>query len=177
MPFLAGMAAGGGDVRVGVGHWASCCTRSRSLTLKDSFYGFLNGVASGVLITVLLPYVERGFNVVTELSLLELVDLNKPMLRRLALEAPGTYNHSLFVGNLADARGGGGRGEQDAGARGGLLPRHRQAREAGVLRREHRHRRQPRHYNLSPTMSALVIISHVKDARGGRAPAQPAAAR
>ena len=160
-PLVAGLAAGGGMFVAALGTGLLFHTDYR-LTLTDSMYGFLNGGICGVLLTVLLPFIERGFNVVTDLSLLELADLNKPLFRRLALEAPGTYNHSLFVGNLADAAA-----ELVGASRlfarvGGYYH------DIGKLAKPHYFVENhgpsaSRHYNLSPTMSALVIISHVKD--------------
>jgi len=110
-----------------------------------------------------LPFVERAFNVVTELSLLELVDLNKPILRRLALEAPGSYNHSMVVGNMSDAAA------EVIGASRLLARAGGYYHDIGKLSKpdyfvENRGTAVSRHYNLSPTMSALIIISHVKDA-------------
>jgi len=162
MPFLAGLAAGCGTF---VAAWGTglLLHADYALTLRDSFYGLLNGVAAGVLITVILPYVERAFNVITELSLLELVDLNKPILRRLALEAPGTYNHSLFVGNLADAAAEVIGANQLMARAGGYYHDIGKLAKSGYFV-ENIGTNASRHYNLSPTMSALVIISHVKDA-------------
>ncbi len=160
-PFLAGLAAGLGTFVATWGAQLLFHTDYR-LTATDSFYGFLNGTACGALLTVLLPFIERVFNVTTDLSFLELADLNKPVLRRLALEAPGTYNHSLFVGNLADSAA------QTIGAKRLLARVGGYYHDIGKLAKpdyfvENHTAAQSRHYNLSPTMSALVIISHVKD--------------
>jgi hypothetical protein len=96
------------------------------------------------------------------LSLQELVDLNKPVLRRLALEAPGTYNHSLFVGNLADAAAEVAGANQLMARAGGYYHDIGKLAKSGYFV-ENFAGNASRHYNLSPTMSALVIISHVKD--------------
>jgi len=160
-PFMAGLAAGGG-IFVAVWGTGLLFHTDYRLTLADSMYGFLNGGICGVLLTVLLPFIERAFNVVTDLSLLELTDLNKPLFRRLALEAPGTYNHSLFVGNLADAAA------ELVGANRLFARVGGYYHDIGKLAKpdyfvENHGSSASRHYNLSPTMSALVIISHVKD--------------
>ena len=61
------------------------------------------GFASVLAVTILLPLLESIFSVTTDITLLELADLNRPILRKLMLEAPGTYHHSLVVGSLAEA--------------------------------------------------------------------------
>ncbi|MCX5684711.1 MAG: HDIG domain-containing protein [Planctomycetota bacterium] len=61
------------------------------------------GLGAGVVMLAILPFIERAFGIVTNISLLELCDVNQPALRRLALEAPGTYTHSLLIGTLAEA--------------------------------------------------------------------------
>lgn len=68
-----------------------------------NFYGFLNGALSGVIALGTLPLWENAFDVLTPLKLLELSNPNQPLLRQLLLEAPGTYHHSLMVGNLSEA--------------------------------------------------------------------------
>jgi len=61
------------------------------------------GLFTGVVISGSLPLVERMFGITTDISLMEMADLNHPLLRRLSLEAPGTYHHSLAMANLAEA--------------------------------------------------------------------------
>ena len=60
-------------------------------------------LVTAVLVVGLLPLLESGFNVLTNVTLMEYMDPSHPLLRRLAIEAPGTYQHSLVVGNLAEA--------------------------------------------------------------------------
>lgn len=160
-PFLAGLAAGAG---IFIGGWGTGLLfhTDYKLSFADGAYGFVNGAVCGIAITVLLPFIERAFNVITDLSLLEMADLNKPVLRRLALEAPGTYNHSLFVGNLADAAA------QMVGANRLFARVGGYYHDIGKLSKpdyfvENHGTASSRHHDLSPTMSALVIISHVKD--------------
>jgi membrane-associated HD superfamily phosphohydrolase len=57
----------------------------------------------GVLIQGLLPVIERVFSIATSMTLLDYSDANQPLLKRLAIEAPGTYSHSLFIGSIAEA--------------------------------------------------------------------------
>ena len=63
---------------------------------------FLSGILSSVLASMLLPGLEAIFKIVTDIRLLELSNLNAPLLRRLSIEAPGTYHHSLMVAALAE---------------------------------------------------------------------------
>ena len=122
---------------------------------------FFNGILVATLTSSVLPLFEFLFGVTTDLSLLELSDLNHPLLKRLQLEAPGTYHHSLMVATLS---------EQAAEAIGAnpLLARvcayfH----DVGKLSypeyfSENIRGRSP-HEELQPRMSCLVILNHVKE--------------
>lgn len=117
-------------------------------------------VAVGVA-TFLLPAFEKIFGATTDIRLLELSNQNLPLLKRLSLEAPGTYQHSLAVGNLAEA------GADAVGANGLLLRVCAYYHDVGKLVKpeyfvENQHGINP-HDNLTPSMSALVIMSHVKE--------------
>ena len=65
--------------------------------------GFLNGFGVAFLATILLPFLESAFDITTNLRLLELSNMNHPALKELAVRAPGTYHHSIVVGNLAES--------------------------------------------------------------------------
>lgn len=69
---------------------------------EDSLIVSINGIVSTVLTIGLLPFFESTFNIISPLKLLELANPNQPLIKRLLLEAPGTYHHSLMVGNLAE---------------------------------------------------------------------------
>ncbi len=71
--------------------------------VKSLWWGLGNGFISCLLAFALLPALEHGFRVTTDIRLLELSNLNHPILKRLAIQAPGTYHHSIIVGNLAEA--------------------------------------------------------------------------
>jgi putative nucleotidyltransferase with HDIG domain len=71
--------------------------------LYNGMYGAIGGILSAVLTIGLLPFFETVFDIITPLKLLELSNPNQPILRRLLIEAPGTYYHSILVGNLAEA--------------------------------------------------------------------------
>ena len=63
----------------------------------------LSGVVPALLISGALPIFESVFGITTEISWIEMADLNHPLLKRMMLEAPGTYQHSLVVATLAEA--------------------------------------------------------------------------
>jgi len=118
--------------------------------------------AAGLLMTALLPFMERWMGIQTDISLLELSDPNHPLLRQLVQRAPGTYNHSINVASIAESAA-------DAIGANGLLCRvGAYFHDIGKMRKpeyfvENQNRGENRHDDLVPTMSTLVIISHVKD--------------
>ena len=120
-------------------------------------------VAVAMFALAILPSVERVFKITTAMTLLELCDANKPLLRRLQQEAPGTFNHSLNVGTMAEAAG------NAVGANGLLCRVGAYYHDVGKLGKpqyfiENQMPGHPnRHDKLSPAMSLLVIVGHVKD--------------
>jgi putative nucleotidyltransferase with HDIG domain len=110
----------------------------------------------------LLHLFEMLFGITTNITLLELSDLNNPILKDLILKAPGTYHHSLIVGNLAEAA-------CDAISANSLLARvGAYYHDIGKIEKaeyfsENEIEAKSRHEALTPTMSALIIINHVKD--------------
>jgi putative nucleotidyltransferase with HDIG domain len=132
----------------------------------DLGYGLLAGIGSGLVSSVvaigLLPYLESGFGVTTAITLLELSDPNRPLLRELLRKAPGTYYHSMMVCNLAEAAA-------EAVRADSLLTRVGACyHDIGKLKRpyffsENQLSGENPHLKLSPNLSALVVGSHVKD--------------
>lgn len=125
-------------------------------------WGLLNALVSGLLAMGLLPLLETVFKKTTDITLLELSDLNRPLLKKMALEAPGTYHHSIMVGNLAEAAAEG-IGANSLLARVGCYYH-----DIGKLRKpeyfaENQRRGINPHDRLKPRMSALIIINHVKE--------------
>lgn len=121
----------------------------------------IGGPLSVGVVSFLLPTLESVFRVTTDIRLLELSNQNLPLLKRLSLEAPGTYQHSLAVGNLAEA------GADAVGANALLLRVCAYYHDVGKLAKpeyfvENQRGSNP-HDTLSPSMSALVIQSHVKE--------------
>ncbi len=119
-------------------------------------------VLAGFLMTGLLPFVERLFDVQTDISLLELGDAAHPLLQELAHRAPGTYNHSINVASIAESAA-------DAVGADGLLVRvGAYFHDIGKMLKptyfvENQQENSSQHESLLPAMSTLVIIAHVKD--------------
>ncbi|MGI6122766.1 MAG: HD family phosphohydrolase [Acetivibrionales bacterium] len=135
--------------------------RSLDNFLNDGGLAFINGLLSIVLAIGLLPFLETTFNVVTPLKLLELADPNHPLLKRLLMEAPGTYHHSLMVGNLAEVA------TREIGGNALLARVGAYFHDVGKLKRpyffkENQLSDNP-HDKLTPNLSTLVITSHTKD--------------
>ena len=132
--------------------------------------GLLGGVLGAALAFVLLPVSENIFHFVTPTKLLELTNSDLPIFRQMAIEAPGSYHHSLIVASLAE-KAAEEIGRPAAGQGRRPLPRHRQDQDAGVLHREQdRTTRRPQGHE--PSLSTLVIINHVKEGIGDRQEAQ-----
>jgi len=123
---------------------------------------FFNGLASSIIALGVLPLFEYLFNTITNISLLELADFNHPLLQRMILEAPGTYHHSLIVGNLSEAACGA------IGANALLARIGAYYHDIGKLEKpeyfsENQNIFASKHDTLTPSMSKLVITSHTKD--------------
>jgi putative nucleotidyltransferase with HDIG domain len=128
---------------------------------EEIWWGTVLAAASVAILAVLLPLFEMTFDVVTDLKLLELADLNQPLLRQLLLEAPGTYHHSIVVGSLAEVAAG------EVGANPLLARVAAYYHDIGKLRApayfaENAGAEQFKHEHLSPQMSSLVVASHTK---------------
>jgi putative nucleotidyltransferase with HDIG domain len=130
--------------------------------VRHAMWGAVNGLFTGLATVFLLPVFEQLFNRASRFTLLELTDLNKPILKRLNMEAHGTYHHSMLLGNLVDAIA------TEVGA---------DALRARVMAYYHdigkiykpeyfAENQEPgfnRHEKITPQMSALILMSHVKD--------------
>jgi len=124
-------------------------------------YGAINGFISPLLVYGLQVIFEYLFDITTDMKLLELSDLNNPLLRKLALEAPGTYHHSLMVGNLAEAAA------ESIGANTLLARVGAYYHDVGKIEKreyfiENQMKAKNPHEKLSPTMSCLILMNHVK---------------
>lgn len=124
--------------------------------------GFAGGILVAVVISFLLPLLEWSFNILTDIRLLELSNLNNPLLRRLAVEAPGSYNHSVIVGTLAESAA------EAIGANTLFCRVAAYYHDVGKMLKpayyvENQAEGPSRHDRLTPHMSALIIASHVKE--------------
>lgn len=124
--------------------------------------GLSSGILAAILATLFLPVVEWLFQHTTAISLLELTDMSHPLLQRLALEAPGTYHHSLMVAAIGQAAA------NRIGANGLLVSVCATFHDIGKLAKPEFYTENQRggenpHDSLAPSMSALVIQSHVKE--------------
>jgi putative nucleotidyltransferase with HDIG domain len=122
----------------------------------------LSGILASALASMLLPALESLFKITTDIRLLELSNLNAPILRRLSVEAPGTYHHSLMVATLAE------NAAESIGANPLLARVASYYHDVGkVLKPEYFVENQSHgsnvHEELSPSMSCLVISAHVKE--------------
>jgi len=129
--------------------------------LNEGGIAFLNGILSVILAMGLLPFLESIFNMITPLKLLELADPNHPLLKRLLMEAPGTYHHSLMVGNLSEVA------VRAIGGNSLLARVGAYFHDIGKLKRpgffkENQMAENP-HDRITPNLSTLVITSHTKD--------------
>jgi len=124
--------------------------------------GSLGGLTPAFLVLGLLPVFETWFKVTTDIKLLELSDQNRPLLRKLVLEAPGTYHHSIIVGNIAE------RAAEVVGANALLARVGAYYHDIGKTAKpqyfiENQREEKNLHDALAPTMSSLIIINHVKE--------------
>src|SRR5438309_3248438 len=121
-----------------------------------------NGIVTAMVVGGALPMLENLFQITTDISWLEASDLNHPLLRRMTIEAPGTYHHSLVVANLAEAAA------EAIGANATLCRVCSYFHDVGKLVKpeyftENMNFERNPHDDLAPTMSALIIIAHVKE--------------
>lgn len=130
--------------------------------LFETLMGLVGGITVAMVVMVLAPIAELVFDYVTDIKLLELGNLNHPLLREMIVKAPGTYHHSQLVAVLAEAAA------AQIGANPLLARVGSYFHDIGKMRKpeyfiENQQGGVNRHDKLSPSMSALIIASHVKD--------------
>ena len=130
--------------------------------LLDVILAVFGAFISGILAMGLLPFLESSFSLVTNMKLLELSNPNNPLLKRLLMEAPGTYHHSVMVANLAEVAA------EEVGANPMLVSVGAYYHDVGKIKRpfffgENQLGGTNPHDKISPTLSTTIIISHVKD--------------
>lgn len=131
-------------------------------TLYVGTFAVFGALLSSMLVSAFIPLFESLFHYTTNIKLLELANLNAPLLRDLMIKAPGTYHHSVVVGNLAEAAA------ESIGANPLLARVAAYYHDIGKMAKplyfiENMSGGENRHDKLSPHMSALILISHVKE--------------
>jgi putative nucleotidyltransferase with HDIG domain len=129
---------------------------------RNALYAGAAGLGVGFVVLGILPFIEKAFGITTSMTLLELADNSQPLLRRLALEAPGTYNHSQQVATLSEEAA------EAIGANSLACRVGSYYHDIGKINKadyfiENQVPGHNRHINLSPSVSLLIIIGHVKD--------------
>ncbi|MEJ2727037.1 MAG: HDIG domain-containing protein [Deltaproteobacteria bacterium] len=135
---------------------------STSTLIWDWAFAFMGGVVAGILTAGIVPLVEIAFDYKTDITLLELAHLDRPIMRRLMIEAPGTYHHSVIVGSLVEAAA------TQIGANPLLAKVCGYYHDIGKIRKplyfiENQTEGRNKHDKLAPSMSALILIAHIKD--------------
>lgn len=134
--------------------------------LNDLFWrlaaGFTGGVLTGIFVAGITPVFESLFGFMTDIKLLELANLNQPVFQKMIIEAPGTYHHSIIVASLVEAA------SEAIGANSILAKVSAYYHDIGKLKKpqyfiENQPKNENKHDKLSPKMSSLIIMSHVKD--------------
>ena len=130
--------------------------------LLNTTFTVVGVVFAGILAIGILPFLEATFDVVTTLSLLELSNPNSPLLKKLLMEAPGTYHHSMLVANLAEMAA------EEVGANPVITRVGAYYHDIGKTTRpyffkENQLSKENPHDKITANLSTLIIISHVKD--------------
>ncbi|MDU0458451.1 MAG: HDIG domain-containing protein [Geobacteraceae bacterium] len=131
-------------------------------TVYVAFFAVLSGIISAGLVSGFVPVIETLFQYTTDIKLLELANLNSPILRELMIKAPGTYHHSVVVGNLVEAAA------ESINANPLLARVAAYYHDIGKASKAHyfienQGGEENRHDKLAPSMSALILISHIKE--------------
>ncbi|MGD8284257.1 MAG: HDIG domain-containing protein [Desulfobacterales bacterium] len=130
--------------------------------LWDWAFAFMGGIGAGIVTAGIVPLAEMGFRYTTDITLLELANLDRPILRRLMIEAPGTYHHSVIVGSLVEAAA------TEIGANPLLAKVCGYYHDIGKIKKplyfiENQENGKNKHDKLAPSMSSLILIAHIKD--------------
>jgi cyclic-di-AMP phosphodiesterase PgpH len=132
------------------------------LGLYDMMAAIFGGFLVAILVSGILPLLESAFGMVTDISLLEYSDLNRPLLKKMMVTAPGTYHHSVIIGSLAEAAA------ESVGVNPLMARVAAYYHDIGKIKKpeyfvENQAMGENRHDRLTPSMSSLIISSHVKD--------------
>lgn len=135
---------------------------ARSEILYSAAFAFAGGLLAFILVIGLMPFFELSFGILSALKLIELSNPNHPLLRKLLTETPGTYHHSVMVGNLAEAAA------EAIGANGLLCRVGSFYHDIGKTKRpgyfiENQNQMENPHDSLDPKVSRSIIIAHARD--------------
>ncbi|MEW6107642.1 MAG: HDIG domain-containing metalloprotein [Nitrospirota bacterium] len=125
-------------------------------------FAVFSGIAVSSIVSLVLPFLEYMFKITTDISLLELLDLNQPLMKNLMITAPGTYHHSVIVGNLVESAA------ETVGVNPLLARVSSYYHDIGKIKMpdyfvENQAGSVSRHDKLTPHMSSMIITSHVKE--------------
>jgi putative nucleotidyltransferase with HDIG domain len=158
----AGITVGGINILMILSYHLISGNPFKLALLSDLTMGFLGGILASVLVLGIAPIIESLFGYTTDIKLLELANMDHPVLKDLILQAPGTYHHSIIVGSLVE-------GAAKSITANPLLTRvSAYYHDIGKLKKplyfiENVGGGENKHDHLTPTMSSLILISHVKD--------------
>ena len=162
VPIKAGAKVGGLGILLAIG---IKIFKGELLTLDTPWAmvaAFIGGILAGVITIGTIPIIEMTFGYTTDTKLLELANLDQPLLRELMVQAPGTYHHSVIVSNMVEATA-------DAINANPLMAKvAAYYHDVGKIKKplyfiENQMGQENRHEKLEPSMSSLILISHVKD--------------
>ena len=130
--------------------------------VTNVFFGFAGGILAGIMVTGFTPLAEMIFGYTTDIKLLELATMDQPLLQELMVQAPGTYHHSVIVGNMVEVAA------KSIGANSLLAKVAAYYHDIGKIKKpvyfiENQLDSDNRHEKLAPSMSSLILISHVKE--------------
>jgi putative nucleotidyltransferase with HDIG domain len=130
--------------------------------LWDWAFAFAGGISAGIVAAGIVPLVEIAFGYTTDITLLELANLDRPLLKQLLMEAPGTYHHSVIVGSMVEAAA------ADIGVNPLLAKVCGYYHDIGKINKplyfiENQVGGKNKHDKLAPSMSSLILMAHVKD--------------
>ncbi|MBU4421010.1 MAG: HDIG domain-containing protein [Proteobacteria bacterium] len=125
-------------------------------------FAFMGGIVAGIVTAGIAPLFEIAFGYTTDITLLELANLERPIIRQLMLEAPGTYHHSVIVGNMVEAAA------AEIGANPLLAKACGYYHDIGKIKKplyfiENQKNGKNKHDKLAPSMSKHILVAHVKD--------------
>ena len=125
-------------------------------------FAIFSGLTVSAIVSLLLPLLEYVFKITTDISLLELLDLNQPLMKSLMITAPGTYHHSVIVGNLVESAA------EAVGVNPLLARVSSYYHDIGKIKMpeyfvENQSNTPSKHDKLTPHMSSMIIINHVKE--------------